>query len=128
MSELARQPFAERLARTIGAVTAAYAASTLVRPTILSRPTGLDASESTDVLARAVGVRDLASGVALALAPAGAAQRLALLVRIGSDLGDVASFAAADLPITGKRKAITVAAAWAGLSAVALVARGRSGT
>jgi hypothetical protein len=126
MSEFARQSFAERLARTIGVVTAAYAASTLVRPAILSRPVGLDPSESTDVLVRAIGIRDLASGIALAAAPAGPAQRLALLVRIGADLGDGVSFAAAKLPVTGKRKAVSVAAAWAGLGVAALLARERT--
>ena len=44
MPELARQPVAERLARAIGVVTAGYAASTLVRPDVLSRPTGLGSS------------------------------------------------------------------------------------
>jgi hypothetical protein len=125
MPELARQPVAERLARAIGVVTAGYAASTLVRPDVLSRPTGLGSSASTDVLVRAVGVRDLVSGAALALAPGGRPQQVALLLRIGSDLGDAVSFAAADLPISGKRKAVSVAVAWAGLGAAALVFRNR---
>jgi hypothetical protein len=34
MPELARQPLSERPARTIGIVTAAYAAGSLVRPTV----------------------------------------------------------------------------------------------
>jgi hypothetical protein len=46
-------------------------------------------------------------------------------MRIGADLGDAVSFAAADVPITGKRKAISVALTWAGFGAAALVARYR---
>jgi hypothetical protein len=125
MPELARQPLSERLARAIGIVTAAYATGTLVRPAVLSRPTGLGSSAATDVLVRAVGVRDLASGAALAFAPAGRAQQVALLLRIGADLGDAVSFAAADLPITGRRKAVSVAVTWAGVGLAALVARYR---
>jgi hypothetical protein len=128
MADFSRQPLAERLVRAMGVVTAVYAASTVVRPEVLARPAGLEASSSTDVLVRAVGVRDLASGVALAVAPAGWAQGLALLTRITADLGDAVSFAAADLSMTGKRKAVSVAAAWAGLGALALLARDRAGS
>jgi len=104
------------------AATATYAAATLVRPSVLSGPVRLGASPATDALVRAVGVRDLASGLAL-VATSGHAGAAASAVRIGSDLGDAVVFGLSDLPADGRRKAVCVALGWAALNGVVLALR-----
>ena len=82
--------------RTLGVLTALYGASTLVRPSIFAKPAGLSGDEPptpVGILVRAVGVRDLANGLAMAVAPAGPALRLAIGARIAADLGDAVTFA-----------------------------------
>jgi hypothetical protein len=57
------------LPRTLGLLTAAYGPSTLVRPSIFAKPAGLSGEQPPDpvaVLVRAVGVREVANGLALA--------------------------------------------------------------
>ncbi|RTL70512.1 MAG: hypothetical protein EKK42_02775 [Pseudonocardiaceae bacterium] len=112
----------ELAARFLGAATATYAAATLVRPSVLAGPVQLGTSPATDALVRAVGVRDLASGLAL-VATNGHAGVVASAVRIGSDLGDAVVFGLSDLPADGRRKAVGVALGWAALNGVALALR-----
>lgn len=114
------------LPRTLGALTALYGLSTLVRPSIFSKPTGLSGDEApapVGILVRAVGVRDLANGLAMAVAPAGPALRLAVCARIAADLGDAATFALSpnDDP-AAKRKAIGVGVGWGVLNLLGLLA------
>ena len=118
----ARRRFADRAARALGAAPAGYAITTLVRPSVLARPAMLGSSGSVDVLVRAVGARDAASGLAIAIAPAGTPQRLALAVRVLSDLGDAVSFGTADLPAEARRKAVGVALVWGAVNALAFAA------
>ena len=62
------------LPRTLGALTALYGLATLVRPSIFAKPAGLSGDEPpapVGILVRAVGVRDVANGLAMATAPAG---------------------------------------------------------
>jgi hypothetical protein len=111
------------LPRALGVLTAGYGLATLIRPAILAKPAGLSAGEPTaavSTLVRAVGVRDIASGVAMALAT-GRAQRIAVGVRIAADLGDVVTWAFSSSPDRSqRRKTIVVGAGWAALNAVGL--------
>jgi len=108
------------LARALGLATVAYAVTSLVRPAILTGPTGLGNSRPATVLTRAVGVRDAASGAAIALAPGRRSLQLALAVRVLSDLGDAAVFGTAGLPADARRKTLAVSVGWAALNAAAL--------
>ncbi|WP_211177017.1 hypothetical protein [Pseudonocardia acidicola] len=72
-----------RFARVLGVLTAAYGLGTLVRPSLLAGPAGLSPkgggpSRAVATLVRAVGVREVASGLAIALAPEGRALQTAL--------------------------------------------------
>ena len=61
------------LPRVFGVLTAVYGLATLVRPAIFAKPAGLSGDEPpapVGVLVRAVGVRDVANGLAMATAPA----------------------------------------------------------
>ena len=71
--------------RLLGAATAAYGAAVAAKPDVLLSPTKLSGggrtpSAGTTLLARAVGGRDLASGLAMALAP--------VLAHVEQDVGD----------------------------------------
>ncbi len=85
------------LPRTLGWVTAAYSAAIIVRPKLLSAPSGFVDSrgevprEVATVIA-AVGARDLASGLVMALVPAGKPLQTALTVRVIADLSDAVIF------------------------------------
>ncbi len=117
------------LPRTLGVLTALYGASTLVRPTIFSRPAGLSGDEPPSpvgILVRAVGVRDLANGLAMALAPAGPALQAAVVARIAADLGDATVFALSDNADDGaRRKAVGVGVGWGALNVLGLLAARR---
>jgi hypothetical protein len=113
------------LPRTLGVLTAAYGLATLVRPALLATPSGLSTGEPpapVSALVRAVGVRDIASGVAIAVS-SGRAQRIALGARIAADLGDALtwSFSSAPDP-AARRKTIVVGVGWAALNALGLAA------
>jgi hypothetical protein len=114
------------LPRSLGALTAVYGLSTLVKPTIFSKPAGLSGDEPpapVSILVRAVGVRDVANGVAMALAPAGPALRLAVAARVAADLGDALTFAASpNEDEAARRKAIGVGVGWGALNLLGLLA------
>jgi len=118
------------LPRTLGALTAVYGLSTLVRPTIFSKPAGLSGDEPpvpVSILVRAVGVRDLANGVAMAVAPAGPALQLAVAARVAADLGDALTFAVSPNEDSNdggaaRRKAIGVGVGWGALNLLGLLA------
>ncbi len=117
------------LPRTLGVLTAVYGLSTLVRPAIFAQPAGLSGAEppaSVGILVRAVGVRDLANGVAMAAAPAGPALQFAAAARVAADLGDALVFAASpnDDP-AARRKAIAVGVGWGALNVIGLLAARR---
>lgn len=117
------------LPRTLGVLTAAYGLSTLVRPAVFAKPAGLSGDEPpapVGILVRAVGVRDLANGIAMAAAPAGPALQLAVAARIAGDLGDALTFALSpnDDP-TARRKAVGVGLGWGALNVLGLLAARR---
>ncbi len=117
------------LPRTLGVLTAVYGLSTLAKPSIFAKPAGLSDAEPpapVSILVRAVGVRDVANGVAMALAPAGPALRLAIGARIAADLGDALTFAASpNADPAAQRKAIGVGVGWGVLNILGLLAARR---
>lgn len=76
------------LPRALGAATAAYGTAVAVKPELLARPTGLTEDGRTPpgtvVLCRAVGVRDLISGVSIAAARSTPGLRGALAARVAA--------------------------------------------
>ncbi|HEX6346032.1 hypothetical protein [Umezawaea sp.] len=107
--------------RVLGAATAAYSAAVIARPEVLTTPTGLGDTPATHALTAAVGARDLVSGLAVALAPAGAPLRLALLARVAMDVGDAVLALSAPDRAT-RNKVVAVALGWAAVNALALLA------
>ncbi|MFC9358455.1 hypothetical protein ACFTZB_18040 [Rhodococcus sp. NPDC057014] len=115
-------PAAPVLPRVLGVLTAAYSTAIIVSPRLLAKPCKLTRTDggvpsAVATMIRAVGIRDAASGLLLALAPQGAALRGALAVRVAADLGDAVVFGLA-LPDTAtKAKVAGFAAAWGALCA-----------
>ncbi|SFB62973.1 hypothetical protein SAMN05216266_13228 [Amycolatopsis marina] len=96
------------LTRLLGLATAGYGAAIIARPELLARPCGLagdreQVSQAPALLIGAIGARDLASGVAMVLAPPGRARRIAVGVRVLSDSADALLFGTR-LPDPGKRR------------------------
>lgn len=109
--------------RALGVATAAYSVAIIARPDLFTGPTKLTAdgeppSRGTAIGVRALGGRDLASGLAMALAPAGAPLRTAVGVRVGSDLVDLVLLGTGLPDADARRKAIGVATAWGALCAL----------
>ncbi|MFC0431971.1 hypothetical protein [Kutzneria buriramensis] len=110
------------LPRLLGALTAAYGVGLIARPQLLAEPCGLvDAdgrlSDGVAVLSRALGARDAVSGLAMAVAPAGPALRLAIAVRVGCDLADAVGLGLTLPSRRARQKAATVAGLWGALCA-----------
>jgi hypothetical protein len=111
--------------RALGVATAAYSVAIIARPDLFTGPTKLtDRGETpatgTAIGVRALGGRDLASGLAMALAPAGAPLRTAVGVRVGSDVVDLVLLGTSLPDADARKKAIGVAALWGGLCALSL--------
>ncbi|WP_037908848.1 hypothetical protein [Actinacidiphila yeochonensis] len=113
--------------RAVGAATAVYGFAVAARPAVLARPAGLvtpdgGVAEDTRLALLPLGWRDAASGLAMVVAPDGAALRTAALLRIAADLGD-AVLLGRRLRTTSRRYVtIAVSVGWATLSVAALVA------
>ncbi|MCX6464162.1 MAG: hypothetical protein NTW05_11300 [Pseudonocardiales bacterium] len=111
------------LPRVLGAITAAYSVAIVVRPEVLARPCGLtgpDDRAAPDVrtLIGGIGVRDIAIGTAMVLAPRGPALRTAVAARVLSDAADAAVFGLR-LPARDRRPRIVgFALTWAALCAL----------
>jgi hypothetical protein len=113
--------------RALGVATAAYSIAIIARPELFAKPTklqqeGAPLPTATAIGIRALGGRDLASGLAMAFAPAGKALRTAIAVRVGSDVVDVALLGTTLPDPQARLKAAGVGAAWGalcGLSALA---------
>jgi hypothetical protein len=116
--------------RTLGALTAAYGAYTLLRPQSLLRAAGLERttepSRSGRTLARVIGARDVLSGLAMVAAPPGPLLRAAVLARVASDSADVVGFGTA-VPDSHRAKVVAVAGGWGLLCASALLKAGSPG-
>jgi len=110
------------LPRLIGLATAGYGVAVMARPELLAGPCRLTDADGrvpgpVHTLVTAIGARDLVSGLALTLAPAGRPLRLALATRVACDLGD-AVFLTAGVPHEARKKVVAVAGGWAALSAL----------
>ncbi|PRY40740.1 hypothetical protein [Umezawaea tangerina] len=113
--------------RALGAATAVYSAAVIAKPEVLTGPTGLGDSPSSRTLGTAVGVRDLVSGLAVALAPSSVPLRLALLARVAMDIGDSVVLGLAAPDKATRTKVVGVALGWAAVNALALLAtRGKT--
>ncbi|MFI5717235.1 hypothetical protein [Nocardia sp. NPDC051750] len=103
----------DTLARLTGVATACYGAAVAVRPALLLTPCGWsDDDPARRVLTRTTGFRDLASGLAIALAPTPSALQMALAGRVAADFSDAAVLAAALRGRPERGKAVLVAAGW----------------
>jgi hypothetical protein len=113
------------LPRVFGVLTAVYGLATLVRPAIFAKPAGLSGDEPpvpVGVLVRAVGVRDVANGLAMATAPAGPALRAAIGARIAADFGDALTFALSpNEDPNARKKAVAVGVGWGALNLLGLL-------
>lgn len=116
-----------RLTALVGAATAAYSAGLIAFPRVLIKPCELEDSTDTRTLTRGIGVRDAAIGLAMVLAPAGPARRLAVGARVAADLGDAAAFGAGLAGRPSRTKVVAFAAGWGLLSLAAGVLDERAG-
>ncbi|MDT8914717.1 hypothetical protein [Amycolatopsis sp. PS_44_ISF1] len=112
--------------RLLGAATAGYGAAVLARPRVLAGPCGLieadgRLSKSTTVLSRAVGARDLVSGLAMAVAPSRLAMTVAIGVRVACDASDAVVFGRGLPEAKARRNAALVAGGWAAVCALSFV-------
>ncbi len=110
------------LPRLLGVATAAYGAAILAKPALLLKPSGMPVDEpDLHTFTRTLGVRDLASGIAMAVAPSRTAMRVAIAVRAASDAGDAVVLGKALAGRPEQKKILAVAGGWAllcGLSAL----------
>ncbi|MGH3879833.1 MAG: hypothetical protein ACRDSK_22635 [Actinophytocola sp.] len=110
------------LPRALGVATAAYGAAVTAKPVLLLKPAGMlrdgGPEPEQEAFVRTLGVRDLASGLAMAFAPSRKALRTAIAVRVTSDLGDMVVLGQAlrDRPERGK--VIAIAGGWGALCAL----------
>lgn len=116
-------PKAPWLPRVLGVATAAYSVAIIAKPELFARPTklardGESLSRGTAIGIRALGGRDLASGVAMALAPEGQPLRTATAVRVGSDVVDLVLLGTSLPDREARTKAVAVAGAWGALCAL----------
>lgn len=118
------------LPRLLGAATAAYGVAIYARPALLLKPSGMLRGErpepEQETFVRTLAVRDVASGVAMAAAPSGTAMRVAIGVRVASDLGDLAVLGRALAGRPEQKLIMAVAGGWGLLCALsALTVRRR---
>lgn len=111
-------PFTYRT--VVGALTGAYGLACATRPATLLGATRLANTRRNRGIARAVGVRDIASGLALVFAPADdrTLVEAAVTARVVADASDVVVFGAL-CPRGAKLKAMAIAAGWGGVCSLA---------
>ena len=116
---------AQLLPRVLGLLTLGYGAYTAARPESLIRAAGLTDEPSNcrsgRVLGTVIGVRDLLSGIAMLVAPAGRPLQAAVVARVACDLSDMAGFGLAGPPRT-RAKVAGIAAGWGLLCASSFTA------
>jgi hypothetical protein len=111
--------------RVLGVATAAYSVAIIAKPELFARPTKLandrdELSTGTTIGIRALGGRDLASGLAMAFAPEGTPLRTAVAVRVGSDIVDLVLLGTSLPDRDARLKAVAVAGGWGALCALGL--------
>lgn len=112
--------------RLLGAATAAYGLAALVRPRILARPVAMVEPDGSlgpaiRVAAGLIGIRDIAAGGWLAVAPEGPQLRTAIIARAIFDAGDAVLFGTLSPTPGGRRKSALVAGSWSALCALSLL-------
>jgi|tagenome__1003787_1003787.scaffolds.fasta_scaffold20281799_2 hypothetical protein len=115
--------------RALGVATAAYGVAITARPALLLKPSGMlrgaEPEPEQATFVRALGIRDLASGAAMALAPGRKSLRTAIAVRVVSDLGDLVVLGRALRGNPQRTKVMAAAGSWAAVCALsALATRG----
>jgi hypothetical protein len=111
------------LPRLLGLATAAYGAAITVKPELLLKPSGMPQDEpDLHTFTRTLGIRDLASGVAMAVAPTRKAMRVAIGVRVVSDAGDLVVLGRAMAGKPEQKKIIAIAGGWGLLCALSALA------
>lgn len=113
--------------RALGVATAGYSVAIIANPSLFAKPTKLQADgaplpTATAIGVRALGGRDLASGLAMALAPSGKALRTAIAVRVGADLADLVVLGTSLPDKQARAKAVGVAALWGTLCGLSYLA------
>jgi hypothetical protein len=109
------------LSRVLGVSTIAFGALEFAKPDVWAKPTGITGpSPAMTTWHQTLGARDVLSGIAMVLAPPGAALRAATLFRIVSDSTDALAFGL-NAPGAGlKAKAVGAALGYAALNALSL--------
>jgi hypothetical protein len=111
------------LPRLLGLATAAYGAAITAKPGLLLKPSGMPQDDPhLHTFTRTLGIRDLASGVAMAVAPTRKAMRLAIAVRVASDAGDLVVLGTAMAGKPEQKKIVAVAGGWGLLCALSALA------
>ena len=96
------------LTAVAGAATAVYGAGLVVAPRLLITPIQLEDSPDSRTLVRVLGARDVGLGLAMVVAPAGRARRLATAARVVGDWSDAVLFG---VGLAGRRTPLPVIAA-----------------
>lgn len=113
--------------RLLGVATAGYSVAIIAKPELFLRPTKLLGSDEQPdagqrALTRGFGGRDLASGLAMLLAPAGTPLKVAIAVRVGADVADLVALGSGLPDRDARGKATMVAAGWGALCALSILA------
>ena len=108
-----------RPVQVMGALTAAYGIALIVRPEVLIGPVKIADFDTGARVARALGVRDVVSGLAMVVAPPGPLLAVAVAARVASDLSDAASFQGLAPDTQTRRNVALAATGWAAACAVA---------
>ncbi|MBP2365234.1 hypothetical protein [Pseudonocardia parietis] len=116
--------------RLLGAATAAYGAAITARPDLLLRPVklladGERAEPGHKALTMAIGGRDVVSGLAMLLVPAGTPLKAAIAVRVGADVADLTVLGSQLPDRDAREKATMVAAGWGAICALSVLAADR---
>jgi hypothetical protein len=115
--------------RALGVATAAYGVAITTRPALLLKPSGMlrgaRPEPEQETFVRTLGIRDVASGLAMAFAPGGAALRTAIAVRVAADLGDLVVLGRALRGRPERPKVMAAAGGWAAVCALSALATRR---
>lgn len=115
----------------VGSLTAAYGVLEFVKPDILAKQTQMVGShpvvaDRLRTVSRVLGVRDVASGAALALASTPRQRLITTAFRVAFDLGDGITLAATLPKSAPKGKILLITGGWAALCATAGVVAAHS--
>ena len=116
----------------MGTLTAAYGLLELLNPAILAKQTEMAGThpviaDRLTKVSRVLGIRDIVSGTALAIARTPAQRRVATAVRVACDLTDGIALTATLPPPAPKAKILSITGGWAVLSLVAGIIAERTG-